>query len=73
MERILIYQSNMIIFFSSIVPKCLAEGVISQVLPLHSSEDLSKLRKTWMQAFLKPQPLSMFFSLSNKFFKHYIL
>lgn len=40
------------------VPKCLAEGVISQVLPLHSSDDLNNLKKTWMQAFLKPQPLS---------------
>ncbi|XP_054714021.1 anoctamin-8-like [Uloborus diversus] len=41
-----------------IVPKCLAEGVISQVLPLHSCDDLNKLKRTWMQAFLKHQPLN---------------
>ncbi|KAG8186689.1 hypothetical protein JTE90_014763 [Oedothorax gibbosus] len=41
-----------------IVPKCLAEGVISQVLPLHSGEDLNKLKRTWMQAVFKHQPLN---------------
>nr|XP_015927771.1 anoctamin-8 isoform X2 [Parasteatoda tepidariorum] len=41
-----------------IIPKCLADGVISQVLPLHNSEDLNKLKRTWMQAFLNYQPLN---------------
>ncbi|GFR21582.1 anoctamin-8 [Trichonephila clavata] len=41
-----------------IVPKCLAEGVISQVLPLHNSEALNNLKRTWMQAIFKHQPLN---------------
>ncbi|GIY12725.1 anoctamin-8 [Caerostris darwini] len=41
-----------------IVPKCLAEGVISQVLPLHNSDALNHLKRTWMQAIFKAQPLN---------------
>ncbi|CAL1266921.1 unnamed protein product [Larinioides sclopetarius] len=41
-----------------IVPKCLAEGVISQVLPLHNSDALNNLKRTWMQAVFKHQPLN---------------
>ncbi|XP_013784235.2 anoctamin-8-like isoform X2 [Limulus polyphemus] len=41
----------------SIIPKCLATGIVSQVLPLHNGETLTKLKKTWVQAFFRYQPL----------------
>ncbi|XP_064619768.1 anoctamin-8-like isoform X2 [Lineus longissimus] len=41
----------------AIVPKLLTRKVISQVLPLHCSSDLTNLRKTWVQAFFQKQPL----------------
>ncbi|XP_071509336.1 anoctamin-8-like [Diadema antillarum] len=40
-----------------IVPKLQAKGVVSKVFPLHKQEDLKILKKTWVQAFFKPQPL----------------
>ncbi|XP_030833298.1 anoctamin-8 isoform X2 [Strongylocentrotus purpuratus] len=40
-----------------IVPKLQAKGVISKVFPLHKRDDLQVLKKTWVQAFFKPQPL----------------
>lgn len=41
----------------SIVQRCLSEGIVEQVLPLHDTEDLDKLRKGWVRAFFKYQPL----------------
>ncbi|XP_022255479.1 anoctamin-8-like, partial [Limulus polyphemus] len=41
----------------SVIPKCLATGIISQILPLHNSEALTRLKKTWVQAFFRYQPL----------------
>ncbi|KAK3097735.1 hypothetical protein FSP39_012604 [Pinctada imbricata] len=41
----------------AIVPTLESKGVISQVFPLHSKEDLNTLRKEWMQTFFKHQPL----------------
>ncbi|KAF4530758.1 hypothetical protein B566_EDAN007980 [Ephemera danica] len=41
----------------AIVPKCLAAGVISQVFPLHDTESLSWLQRSWVRAFFKRQPL----------------
>ncbi|CAH1254178.1 ANO8 [Branchiostoma lanceolatum] len=47
------------VFFEGqpIIPKCLSKGMIKQILPLHRSEDLEKLKRTWVHAFFKPQPL----------------
>ncbi|XP_035660381.1 anoctamin-8-like [Branchiostoma floridae] len=47
------------VFFEGqpIIPKCLSKGMIKQILPLHRSEDLERLKKTWVHAFFKPQPL----------------
>ena len=42
---------------SIIVPKLLVEEVIEQIFPLHDHDDLANLRKTWVKAFFKPQPL----------------
>ncbi len=39
------------------VPILISKGVIKQVLPLHHSEDLTYLKKNWVQAFLSKQPL----------------
>lgn len=41
----------------AIVPKCLSAGIISQVFPLHDIPALEKLQKSWVRAFVKPQPL----------------
>ncbi|XP_046621598.1 anoctamin-8 isoform X5 [Neodiprion virginianus] len=41
----------------AIVPKCISAGVISQVFPLHELPALEKLQRTWVRAFLSPQPL----------------
>ncbi|CAB3988342.1 anoctamin-8-like isoform X1 [Paramuricea clavata] len=41
----------------TIVPKLLVEEVIQQIFPLHDHDDLAKLRKTWVKAFFKKQPL----------------
>ncbi|XP_055956117.1 anoctamin-8 isoform X2 [Patella vulgata] len=40
-----------------IVPLLESKKIISRVFPLHCSEDLSYLNKSWVQAFFKPQPL----------------
>ncbi|XP_022784864.1 anoctamin-8-like isoform X1 [Stylophora pistillata] len=40
-----------------IVPKLLAEGVVEKMFPLHNSDDLAKLKKSWVSAFFKKQPL----------------
>ncbi|XP_019619583.1 PREDICTED: anoctamin-8-like isoform X1 [Branchiostoma belcheri] len=47
------------VFFEGqpIIPKCLSKGMIKQILPLHRSEDLETLKKTWVHALFKPQPL----------------
>lgn len=44
-------------FFWFSVSKLLSEGVIDKLYPLHNEDDLVKLRKTWVKAFFKPQPL----------------
>ncbi|XP_011334900.1 anoctamin-8 isoform X2 [Ooceraea biroi] len=41
----------------AIVPKCISSGIISQVFPLHELPALEKLQRTWVRAFLSPQPL----------------
>ncbi|XP_016840084.1 anoctamin-8 isoform X4 [Nasonia vitripennis] len=41
----------------AIIPKCLSSGIISQVFPLHELPALEKLQRTWVRAFLSPQPL----------------
>ncbi|XP_012165598.1 anoctamin-8-like isoform X9 [Bombus affinis] len=41
----------------AIIPKCLSAGIISQVFPLHELPALEKLQRTWVRAFLSPQPL----------------
>ncbi|EDO38807.1 predicted protein [Nematostella vectensis] len=40
-----------------IVPRLMAEGVVEKMFPLHNHDDLAKLRKSWVQAFFKKQPL----------------
>ena len=40
-----------------LVPKLMSEGVIEKLFPLHNEDDLVKLRKTWVKAFFKPQPI----------------
>ena len=47
----------MISFFQFSVPKLLSEGVVEKMFPLHNHDDLAKLRKTWVSAFFKKQPL----------------
>ncbi|XP_057333098.1 anoctamin-8 isoform X3 [Microplitis mediator] len=41
----------------AIIPKCISSGIISQVFPLHELPALEKLQKSWVRAFLSPQPL----------------
>ncbi|XP_046141732.1 anoctamin-8 isoform X6 [Osmia bicornis bicornis] len=41
----------------AIIPKCISAGIISQVFPLHELPALEKLQRTWVRAFLSPQPL----------------
>ncbi|CAK9829084.1 Ano8 [Anthophora retusa] len=41
----------------AIIPKCISSGIISQVFPLHELPALEKLQRTWVRAFLSPQPL----------------
>ncbi|XP_029849538.2 anoctamin-8 [Ixodes scapularis] len=41
----------------SIVQRCLSENLVSQVLPLHHTGDLNRLKRDWVLAFLKLQPL----------------
>ncbi|XP_064475288.1 anoctamin-8-like isoform X2 [Ornithodoros turicata] len=41
----------------SIVQRCLSEGIVEQILPLHDKHNLDKLRKSWVQAFFQCQPL----------------
>lgn len=39
------------------VQRCLSENLVSQVLPLHHTGDLNRLKRDWVLAFLKLQPL----------------
>ncbi|KAI5710315.1 hypothetical protein M8J75_007605, partial [Diaphorina citri] len=39
------------------VPKCLSEGLISQMYPLHELDGLEQLRQNWVRTFVKKQPL----------------
>ncbi|XP_067127758.1 anoctamin-8 isoform X1 [Centruroides vittatus] len=41
----------------AIIPPCMAEGILSQILPLHNNEDLDKLKNSWVKALFKAQPL----------------
>ncbi|XP_031826677.1 anoctamin 8 white walker isoform X2 [Nomia melanderi] len=41
----------------AIIPKCISSGIISQVFPLHELPALENLQRTWVRAFLSPQPL----------------
>ncbi|KAK3610260.1 hypothetical protein CHS0354_022322 [Potamilus streckersoni] len=41
----------------SIVPLLESKGIISKVFPLHDHDCLQKLRKSWVQAFFRKQPL----------------
>ncbi|GAB6032991.1 hypothetical protein CHUAL_012183 [Chamberlinius hualienensis] len=41
----------------AIVPKCLAENVISQVFPLHNNDTLNHLQQIWVQSIFSYQPL----------------
>uniref|UniRef100_T1J6A9 Anoctamin n=1 Tax=Strigamia maritima TaxID=126957 RepID=T1J6A9_STRMM len=41
----------------AIIPKCVSEGIISQVLSLHKGELVEQLRLNWVRAFFKTQPL----------------
>ncbi|XP_077271289.1 anoctamin 8 white walker isoform X2 [Temnothorax americanus] len=41
----------------AIIPKCISSGIISQVFPLHELPALEKLQRSWVRAFLSPQPL----------------
>lgn len=43
--------------FYDLVPKLLVEEVIQQIFPLHDNDDLVNLRRTWVKAFFKTQPL----------------
>jgi hypothetical protein len=42
------------------VPLLETRHIISQVFPLHSTDDLTELREEWMQKFFSRQPLSMY-------------
>ena len=42
---------------TTLVPKLLSDGVVEKMFPLHNHDDLAKLRKTWVSAFFKKQPL----------------
>uniref|UniRef100_A0A8D8YM26 Anoctamin n=2 Tax=Cacopsylla melanoneura TaxID=428564 RepID=A0A8D8YM26_9HEMI len=41
----------------AIIPKCLSEGLISQIYPLHDLDALQQLRQSWVRTFVKKQPL----------------
>ncbi|XP_059479643.1 anoctamin-8 isoform X1 [Neocloeon triangulifer] len=41
----------------AIVPKCISAGIISEVFPLHDTESLKRLQKSWVRAIFKRQPL----------------
>ncbi|KAL3867152.1 hypothetical protein ACJMK2_044375 [Sinanodonta woodiana] len=43
----------------SIVPLLESKGIISKVFPLHDHDSLQKLRKSWVQAFFRKQPLDI--------------
>lgn len=45
---------------TTLVPKLLSDGVVEKMFPLHNHDDLAKLRKTWVSAFFKKQPLGEF-------------
>ena len=51
---------NLACFIIFTVPKLLVDEVIEQIFPLHDNDDLTKLRKTWVQALTKPQPLGKY-------------
>ncbi|XP_077988796.1 anoctamin-8-like isoform X2 [Glandiceps talaboti] len=40
-----------------IIPKLVSKGVIQHVFPLHENDKLASLRKTWVKAVLKKQPI----------------
>lgn len=35
----------------------MSEDVVEKLFPLHNEDDLVRLRKTWVKAFNKPQPI----------------
>lgn len=53
----LLYNSKFLFYIFISVPLLETEQVISQVFPLHSTDDLMELRETWMQKFFNKQPL----------------
>ena len=52
----------MCVCFLSLVPLLLSADIIKHVLPLHNADDLAYLRKHWVQAIFKYQPLGRCFS-----------
>ena len=42
---------------TSAVPKCLSEGVLWQVYPLHDNDCLEELQRSWVKQLLGVQPL----------------
>ena len=42
------------------VPLLESKRVVSQVFPLHSEEDLTMLKRSWVQAIFKTQPLGLY-------------
>ena len=45
------------IYFSSLVPKCLTSGIVTQIFPLHDREKLKALEHKWYLSFNRKQPL----------------
>lgn len=63
------------IYFSSLVPKCLTSGIVTQIFPLHDREKLKALEHKWYLSFNRKQPLGnlnssilSIFGLAKKFF-----
>ena len=55
--RTMTMMMSVISLFEFSVPKLLSEGVVEKMFPLHNHDDLAKLRKNWVSAFFKKQPL----------------
>lgn len=52
------------------MPKCVAAGIISQVFPLHDTESLTRLQKSWVRAIFKRQPLGKCKNSNGAFSDH---
>lgn len=48
-----------LILFNVTVPKCLNNGIIVKLFPLHDKEELKRLEKEWYFTVINIQPLGI--------------